>query len=90
MKTSNKILLISGSSLIGMVIAFLLIFRLTLGNSITTERPKDSDKPTVSRELPLAGFTAIEVGGHWEVELTRGETTQVKVNAPEEEKGYPI
>jgi len=58
MKTSNKILLISGSSLIGMVIAFLLIFRLTLGNSITTERPKDSDKPTVSRELPLAGFTA--------------------------------
>lgn len=82
MKTSNKILLISSSSLIGIVIVFLLIFRLTLGNSITTERLKDSDKPTVSREFPLAGFTAIEVSGHWEVELTRGETTQVKVKAP--------
>jgi hypothetical protein len=65
-----------------MVIVFLLIFRLTLGNSMTTERPIDSDKPTVSRELPLAGFTAIEVSGHWEIELTRGETTQVKVKAP--------
>jgi hypothetical protein len=84
MKTSNKILLISSSSLIGMVIVFLLIFRLTLGNSITTERPKDSDKPTVSREFPLAGFTAIEVSGHWEIELTRGETTQVDVKAPED------
>jgi hypothetical protein len=84
MKTSNKILLISGSSLIGMVIVFLLIFRLTLGNNITTERPIDSDKPTVSRDFPLAGFTAIEVSGHWEIELTRGETTQVKVKAPED------
>ena len=82
MKTSNKILLVSGSSLIGMVIVFLLIFRLTLGNSMTTERPIDSVKPIVSREFPLAGFTAIEVSGHWEVELTRGETTQVKVKAP--------
>jgi len=84
MKTSNKILLISSSSLIGMVIVFLLIFRLTLGNSITTERPKDSDKPTVFREFPLAGFTSIEVSGHWEVALTRGETTQVEVKAPED------
>jgi len=82
MKTSNKILLISSSSLIGIVIGFLLIFRLTLGNSISTERPVDSDKPIVSRDFPLAGFTAIEVSGHWEVELTRGETTQVKVKAP--------
>ena len=82
MKTSNKILLISSSSLMGIVIVFLLIFRLTLGNSITTERLIDSDKPIVSRELPLADFTAIEVTGHWEVELTRGETTQVKVKAP--------
>jgi hypothetical protein len=82
MKTSNKILLISSSSLIGIVIGFLLIFRLMLGNSITTERPADSDKPIVSRDFPLAGFTAIEVSGHWEVELSRGETTQVKVMAP--------
>ena len=82
MKTSNKILLISCSSLIVIVIVFLLIFRLTLGNSMTTERPIDSDKPIVSREFPLAGFTAIEVSGHWEVELTRGETTKVKVRAP--------
>ena len=84
MKTSNKILLISGSSLIGIVIVFLLIFRITLGNSITTERPKDSHKPTVSREFPLADFTAIEVNGHWDVELTRGEIIQVKVKAPED------
>ena len=84
MKTSNKILLISSSSLIGMVIVLLLIFRLMLGNSITTERPIDSVKPKVSREFPLAGFTAIEVGGHWEIELTRGETTQIKVKAPED------
>jgi hypothetical protein len=82
MKTSNKILLISSSSLIGIVIGFLLIFRLMLGNSITTERLVDSDKPIVTRDFPLAGFTAIEVSGHWEVELTRGETTQVKVKAP--------
>jgi hypothetical protein len=65
MKTSNKILLISSSSLIGMVIVFLLILRLTLGNSITTERPKDSDNPTVFWEFPWAGFTASEVSGHW-------------------------
>lgn len=84
MKTSNKILLISSSSLIGIVIAFLLIFRLTLGNSITTERPIDTDKPTVSRAFPLSGFTAIEVSGHWEIELTRGETSQVKVKAPKD------
>ena len=84
MKTSNKILLISSSSLMGIVIVFLLIFRLTLGNSITTERPKNLDKPTVSREFPLAGFTAIEVSGHWEVALTRGETTQIEVKAPED------
>ena len=84
MKTSNKILLISSSSLIGMVIVLLLIFRLMLGNSITTERPIDSVKPKVSREFPLAGFTAIKVGGHWEIELTRGETTQIKVKAPED------
>lgn len=82
MKTSNKILLISSSSLIGIVIGFLLIFRLMLGNSITIERSTDSDKPIVSRHFPLVGFTAIEVSGHWEVELTRGETTQVKVKAP--------
>ena len=88
MKTSNKILLISSSGLIGIVIAFLLIFRLTLGNAITTERPEDLDKPTVSGELPLAGFTAIEAGGHWEVELTRGEMTQVEVKAPKGSREY--
>ena len=82
MKTSNKILLISSSTLMGIVIVFLLLFRLTLGNSVTSERGIDSDKPTVSREFPFADFTAIEVSGHWEVELTRGETTQVKVKAP--------
>ena len=84
MKTSNKILLVSGSSLIGIVIVFLLIFRFTLENNTTTKRPKDSDKPVVSREFPLADFTAIEVGGHWEIELTRGETTQIKIKAPED------
>ena len=84
MKTSNKILLISSSSLIGVVIVFLLIFRLTLGNSITTVRPKDSDKTTVSRDFPLVGFTAIEVSGQWEIELTREETTQVKIKAPKD------
>lgn len=82
MKTSNKILLISGSSLIGIVIVFLLLFRLTLGNSITAEKVKDSNKPTVSREFLLTGFTAIEVSGQWKIELTRGETTQVKIKAP--------
>jgi len=82
MKTSNKILLISSSSLIGIVIIFLLIFRLTLGNSVTTERLKDSDQTTVSREFPLAGFTSIEVNGQWEVELMRGDTIQVKVKGP--------
>jgi len=86
MKTSNKILLISSSSIIGMVIVFLIIFRLMLGNNITTEteRPKDSDKPLVSREFPLADFTGIEVSGHWEVKLTHGETTQVMIRAPED------
>ena len=82
MKTSNKILLISGSSLIGVVIVFLLIFRFTLGNSITTERLKESDKSTVSKEFLLDRFTAIEVSGQWEIELTCGETTQVKIKAP--------
>jgi hypothetical protein len=82
MKTSNKILLISGSSLIGIVIVFLLIFRLTLGNSITTERIKDSEQTTVAREFPLAGFTSIEFNGQWEVELIRGDTIQVKVKGP--------
>ena len=82
MKTSNKILLISSSSLIGIVIVFLLIFRLTLGNNITTERLKDSNKPTVSREFLLTGFKAIEVSGQWGIELTRGEAIQVKVKAP--------
>lgn len=57
-----------------------------LGNNITTEteRPKDSDKPLVSREFPLADFTGIEVSGHWEIKLTHGETTQVMVRAPED------
>jgi putative autotransporter adhesin-like protein len=82
MKTSNKILLISGSSLIGIVIVFMLIFRLTLGNSIVTERLKDSDQSTVFREFPLAGFTSIEVSGQWEVELISGDTIQVKVKGP--------
>ena len=82
MKTSNKILVISSSTLMGIVIVFLLLFRLTLGNSITTEEGKESDNPTVSRELPLEGFTAIEVSGHWEIELAHGEMTQVKVEAP--------
>ena len=82
MKTSNKILLISGSSLIGVVIVFLIIFRLTLGNSITTERPNDSDKSTVSKQFLLDNFTAIEVSGQWEIELNCGETTQVIIKAP--------
>lgn len=82
MKTSNKILLISSSTLMGIVIVFLLLFRLTLGGSITPEERKDSDSPMVSREFPLADFTAIEVSGHWEIELAYGETTQVKVEAP--------
>jgi hypothetical protein len=82
MKTSNNILLISSSSLIAIVIGFLLIFRLTLGSIITTEIPTDKDKTIVSRDFPLAGFTAIDISGHWEVELTRGETTHVKVKAP--------
>ena len=82
MKTSNKILLISSSTLMGIMIVFLLLLRLTLGNSITPEKGEDSDKPSVSREFPLAGFTAIEVSGHWDIELARGETTQVKVQAP--------
>jgi hypothetical protein len=68
-----------------MVIVFLLIFRLTLGNTIkTTARPINSEKPTVSRDFPLAGFTAIEVTGHWEIDITRGETTRVKVKAHED------
>jgi hypothetical protein len=82
MKTSNKILVISSSTLMGIVIVFLLLFRLTLGNSITSERGIDSDKPTVSRDFPLTDFTAIEVSGHWEIELACGETTQVRVAAP--------
>jgi hypothetical protein len=68
----------------GIVIVFLLLFRLTLGTSINTDEGKDSDRPKVSREFPLADFTAIEISGHWEIELAYGETTQVKVEAPGE------
>jgi hypothetical protein len=82
MKASNKILLMSSSTLMGIGIIFIILFRLTLGNSITPEEGKYSDKPTVSREFPLADFTAIKISGHWEIELAYGETTQVKVEAP--------
>ncbi len=84
MKTSNKILLISNSCLIVVIIIFLLVFRSTLEGSITTVKSKDFDKTMVSKEFSLADFTEIEVSGHWEIELTREETTQVKVKAPKD------
>jgi len=84
MKTSNKILLMSSSTLMAIGIAFLIVFRLTLGNSNPPEEENDSDKPVVSREFPLTDFTEIKISGHWEIELACGETTQVTVKAPED------
>jgi hypothetical protein len=84
MKTSNKILLISSSTLMAIGIVFLIVFRLTLGNSIPPEEGNESDKPEVSREFPLTDFTEIRISGHWEIELACGETTQVRVKAPED------
>ena len=84
MKTSNKILLISNSCLIVVIIIFLLVFRSTLEGSITTVKSKDFDKTMVSKEFSLADFTEIEVSGYWEIELTHEEMTQVKVKAPKD------
>jgi hypothetical protein len=84
MKTSNKILLISNSCLIVVMIVFLLVFRSTLESSITPVKSKDLDKSMVSHAFSLADFTEIEVSGHWGIELTRGETNQVKVTAPKD------
>jgi hypothetical protein len=84
MKTSNKILWISSSSLIGVALVLLIALRISLGTDLDHEKQNDTEKTWVSRHLPLSDFTDVELGGRWEVELRRNDAEQVIVEGPED------
>lgn len=84
MKTSNKILWISSSSLIGVALVLLMALRMSLDTDLDFEKQNNTEKSWVSRHLPLSGFTDIELGGRWEVELRRSDAEQVIVEGPED------
>ena len=76
MKTSNKILWISSSSLIGVALVLLMALRISLGTGLDLEKHNDTEKTRVSRHLPLSDFTDVELDGRWEVELRRSDAEQ--------------
>ena len=84
MKTSNKILWISSSSLIGVALVLLMALRISLGTGLDLEKHNDTEKTRVSRHLPLSDFTDVELDGRWEVELRRSDAEQVIVEGPED------
>ena len=84
MKTSNRILLISGSSLIGIMILLLFLLRLMVGSSIRVETPTRPQQAEVTKEFQIEDFNEIKMEGRWGVEVLRGDTTRVQVKAPED------
>jgi hypothetical protein len=83
MKTSNKLLLVSASSLIVIMLVLLLALKIALEASTDIEKTAKSEVAKLTRQFPLEDFTAIQVIGHWEIDIGRGDTRQVIAEAPD-------
>ena len=83
MKTSNKLLLVSASSLIVIMLVLLLVLKIALETSTDIEDSAKSEGAQLTKQFTLEDFTAIQVIGHWKVDVVRGDNTQVIAEAPE-------
>jgi hypothetical protein len=82
MKTSNKLLLVSASGLIVIILALFLVLRIALETSTDIEKSAKSEGAQLTKQFPLKDFTAIQVIGHWKIDVVRGDATQVIAEAP--------
>lgn len=87
MRTSNKILVALGAVIVVGLVILLATFRGFAGR-VMEETPEGTrvsgSGDRVERAYDVEGFTGIESSGGWEVTLTRGQTYEVRIQAPED------
>jgi hypothetical protein len=85
MKTSNKILMVTGAAVLAFIIAVVIISRVMVGNIVTFEGEKDkmavSDGEKVSNNPEVGTFTELKIVGAWEVRIEKGDDHSITVTA---------
>jgi len=90
MKTSNKILLATGS---GPVILVLLLFaglRILIGGTPETNGAVAIDTTRKRQVYDVGGFDAVHANGVWDIEISNGENRQIAIHAPESALPYIV
>ncbi len=84
MKTSNRILWGSFAGLLAVPLIFLVALRVSLGTPAEADSPAPVSGARGSRQIAMVDFTGLELQGHWEVEVSFGETENVVVEGAED------
>ena len=79
MKRSQIALLVMGGALAGVVIAFVVSARIAL----SSDGFAFFDGPHITGNVELHGFRNIDVAGHWNVNLSRGDDWQIELSYPD-------
>ncbi|MCG6910582.1 MAG: DUF2807 domain-containing protein [Deltaproteobacteria bacterium] len=84
MKTSNKILWGAFAGILATAVIFLVALRSFLDQPVDIGGNVSGSTAVGSREITLSGFVAINLQGNWQAELSRGDTTKIRVEGPED------
>jgi hypothetical protein len=83
MKTSNKILLITLAVIGGAVLVTAIVSRIFIGGMLArTGETEKFQTETTSSSADLKGFTEIRASAVWEIDITKGDTWSVAIEAP--------
>lgn len=86
MKTSNKIILIASGCMVALIIALIVIFRVTTtGLIFSGQNPGKTIETTgdkIKQSYAITDFTKLSIPGSWNVKVNRADSYQVSVTAP--------
>ena len=84
MKTSHKILLGTGISILVIVgILPLIVLRIMLGQNLFTDGVETTKQERTTRAFMSKDFSGIHAAGHWDLRIQQGENYAVTLEAPE-------
>lgn len=84
MKTSNKILLGAGISILVIVgILPLIVLRIMLGQNLFADHVETMKQERTTRAFMIKDFSGIHAAGHWDLRIQQSENYAVTIEAPE-------
>ncbi|MCF7927810.1 MAG: DUF2807 domain-containing protein [Spirochaetales bacterium] len=83
MKTTGKLLIYGLTGLIAVAVLALIGLRLHLIGASSPVEPAADSGALISKDYRPGEFDSINIDGFWELEITRGDVSKVRIEAPE-------